>query len=120
MTPVNFLFQQSLESALPAYPTNDPRSTKIKVDDGGKGVAVEKKLNIRNTVSKIMVDQTVAAAMNTVAFLGVVPVLKGASTGQAWEGIKHVSGIGAGECDSDEAGRSPAGAVGESRGDVIN
>lgn len=91
MTPVNFLFQQSLESALPGYPKDDPRSTKVKVDDGGKGVVVEKKLNIQNTVLKIVVDQTVAAAMNTVAFLGIVPILRGASTGQAWEGIKHVS-----------------------------
>lgn len=105
MTPVNFLFQQSLESFLPGYPKDDLRSTKVKVDDGGKGVVVEKKLNIQNTVSKIVVDQTVAAAMNTVAFLGIVPILRGASTGQAWEGIKHVSRIGVDGCTMAEAGR---------------
>lgn len=93
LTPVNFLFQQSLESALPGYPKDDPKSTKLKVDDGGKGVVVEKKLNIQNTVLKIVADQTLAAAINTVAFLAIIPILRGASTGQAWEGIKHVSRI---------------------------
>ena len=52
---------------------------------------MEKKLNIRNTILKIVTDQTVAAAINTVAFLGIVPALRGASIGQVLEGIKHVS-----------------------------
>ncbi|MCJ1300956.1 hypothetical protein MMC08_003755 [Hypocenomyce scalaris] len=90
-TPVNFLFQQFLESALPAYPINDPKATKVKIDDGGKGVIVEKKLNVRNTVLKVLADQTVAAGMNTVGFLGVIPALRGASMWQVWEGIKLVS-----------------------------
>ena len=63
----------------------------MKIDDGGKGVIVEKKLNVRNTVLKVLADQTVAAGMNTVGFLGVIPALRGASMWQVWEGIKLVS-----------------------------
>ena len=72
---------------------------------------MEKKLNIRNTVLKIVADQTLAAGINSVAFLGILPALRGGSAGQVWEGIKQVSRIGADGCDSDEAGRSPTGDV---------
>ncbi|KAI2617062.1 hypothetical protein GGR54DRAFT_210174 [Hypoxylon sp. NC1633] len=75
--PPNFLWQDFLESTFPAFhmsptPTavasavaNDEKALEQEAKDGK---LVEPKLNIRNTVIKMVLDQTVGAAVNTFLF----------------------------------------------------
>lgn len=71
-TPPNYQWQKLLERWFPGY-----RTQKLKIDDGGRGVEVEKKLNIANTVVKIGLDQSVAAVANVVAYIGGTRLLRG-------------------------------------------
>ena len=84
-TPPNYLWQQQVEELLPGYITN-----KIEVDDGGKGVDVEKKLNIKNTVLKFALDQTILALINVTLFIGGVRLLQGVPLGECIEAVKEV------------------------------
>ena len=79
------MWQQYLETKFPGYYTQ-----KIEIDDDGKGAKVEKKLNIRNTLAKFVLDQTVAAVVNVVAFLGGVRLLNGESLETCWHVVKEV------------------------------
>ncbi|KAI1758742.1 hypothetical protein GGR53DRAFT_516067 [Hypoxylon sp. FL1150] len=75
--PPNFLWQEFLESSFPAYhvsPTpaavasaaaNDEKALE---QEAKEGKLVEPKLNIRNTAIKMVLDQTVGAAVNTFLF----------------------------------------------------
>ena len=51
---------------------------------------MEKKLNIRNTLAKFVLDQTVAALINVVTFLGGVKLLDGGSMDVCWQVVKQV------------------------------
>lgn len=84
-TPPNFLWQQYLERKFPGYYTR-----KIEIDDDGKGAKVEKKLNVRNTLAKFVLDQTVAALVNVVMFLAGVRLLNGESMSVSWHVVKEV------------------------------
>lgn len=84
-TPPNFLWQQYLERKFPGYYTR-----KIEIDDDGKGAKVEKKLNVRNTLAKFVLDQTVAALVNVVMFLAGVRLLNGESMSVSWRVVKEV------------------------------
>jgi len=85
-TPPNFLWQQYIEKKFPGYSTR-----KIEVDDDGNGAKVERKLNVRNTAAKFVLDQTVAAIVNVVAFVGGVRLLSGESLDVCWHVVKEVS-----------------------------
>lgn len=89
-TPPNYLWQGFLERRLPGYTSDE---SKIKVDDDGQGVTVEKKLNIRNTVTKVLIDQTLGAAVNTAAWLMGVRALRGASLEECIGLVRDVSKI---------------------------
>ncbi|KAI1211812.1 uncharacterized protein F4807DRAFT_377630 [Annulohypoxylon truncatum] len=75
--PPNFLWQESLESAFPAYHMS-PTSTavtsaaandeKALEQEAKEGKLVESKLNIANTAVKMILDQTVGAVANTFLF----------------------------------------------------
>lgn len=84
-TPPNFLYQKYIESKFPGYTLQ-----KVEVDDGGKGVEVEKKLNVRNTCIKMSLDQTLAALINVMAYIGGTRLLKGVPPGLCWEAVKEV------------------------------
>lgn len=85
-TPPNFLWQQLIESKFPGY-----QLKKVNVDDGGKGVEVEKKLNVRNTLIKMALDQSIAAVVNVSAYIGVTRLLRGVPVGVCWDVVKEVS-----------------------------
>ena len=87
-TPPNYLWQQFIEQKLPAYTTN-----KIEVDDGGKGVEVEKRLNIRNTVVKLLLEQTIIAIINVGAFLGFTKWFQGLPVDECIQVIREVGGL---------------------------
>ncbi|KAH8907451.1 hypothetical protein BR93DRAFT_926491 [Coniochaeta sp. PMI_546] len=73
-TPPNFLWQEFMEQTFPSAhpePTNDAIAAAAANDDKALDTApalVEPKLNIRNTVIKTLLDQTVGAAVNTVMY----------------------------------------------------
>lgn len=52
---------------------------------------MERKLNVRNTAAKFVLDQTVAAIVNVVAFVGGVRLLSGESLDVCWHVVKEVS-----------------------------
>ncbi len=85
-TPPNFWWQQWLEAWFPGYTVR-----KVAVDDGGRGVEVEKLLNVRNTCTKVVLDQTIGAVVNVSAYIGATRLLKGVPADIAWSAVKNVS-----------------------------
>lgn len=84
-TPPNFLWQQYIESKFPGYTLE-----KVEVDDGGKGVEVEKKLDMNNTMAKIALDQSIGAIVNVAAYIGVTRLLRGVPPAVCWDAVKEV------------------------------
>ena len=84
-TPPNFWWQQMIEQWFPGYTVK-----KVEVDDGGKGVEVQKKLNVKNTVIKVILDQTVAALPNVIGYIGVTRLLRGVPLNLCIEAVKEV------------------------------
>jgi len=84
-TPPNYYWQYLIEKYFPGYTT-----TKIEVDDGGKGVEVEKKLNVQNTLIKFTLDQTVGAVWNVACFLGLTRFLQGVPIEECFRAIREV------------------------------
>lgn len=80
-TPPNFLWQQFLERRFPGYIVQ-------KLDADEKGV--KKRLNIRNTIAKLLLDQSLGSFVNTVAFVGGVRLLRGDSLDGALIAVKEV------------------------------
>ncbi|KAH7358280.1 hypothetical protein B0T11DRAFT_284115 [Plectosphaerella cucumerina] len=85
-TPPNYLWQDFLESTFPGYhaaPTDAAVEKAARSDDKALDKAagpelVEPKLNIRNTLIKTVLDQTVGAAINTLLFSVFMNSLKAA------------------------------------------
>ena len=94
-TPPNYFWQQYIESKFPGYTLR-----KIDVDDGGKGVEVEKTLNLRNTLIKLGLDQTIAAVVNVAAYIGGSRALRGLPLEECWMAVREVCGVHSGvdEC----------------------
>ena len=84
-TPPNYLWQQYIESKFPGYTLK-----KLDVDDGGKGVEVEKTLNMRNTLIKLGLDQTIAAVVNVAAYIGGSRALRGLPLEECWTAVREV------------------------------
>lgn len=64
----------------------------MNVDDGGKGVEVEKRLNVRNTLIKLGLDQTIAAVVNVAAYVGGSRALRGVPLKECWMAVREVCG----------------------------
>lgn len=84
-TPPNFWWQEYLEKIFPGYTVG-----KVKVDDGGEGVEVEKKLNVANTLIKLVLDQTVASIINVVAYIGFTRLLSGVPAVECLHAVRKV------------------------------
>ncbi|KAL2844700.1 hypothetical protein BJX68DRAFT_242868 [Aspergillus pseudodeflectus] len=79
LSPLSFLWLERLESRFPSFIDDKPTAI-------GKAKTNKKKpkLNVRNTVAKIIVDQVIGGAWNTVAFIATMGLLRG----QDYEVIK--------------------------------
>ncbi|KAI9375849.1 hypothetical protein BJX61DRAFT_492752 [Aspergillus egyptiacus] len=75
LSPLTFLWLEGLESRFPSVDTQPPKTEKENA---------KPKRNWRNTVTKIVVDQVVGGAWNTVAFIATMGFLRG----QDYEVIK--------------------------------
>lgn len=82
-TPPNFWWQEYIERKFPGYILE-----KVEVDDGGKGVEVEKKLNVANTLIKLGLDQTVASIINVVAYIGLTRLLSGVPVVECMDAVR--------------------------------
>ena len=60
------------------------------MDDGGEGVEVEKKLNVANTLIKLVLDQTVASIVNVVAYIGFTRLLSGVPAVECLNAVRKV------------------------------
>lgn len=104
--PPNYIWQQFLEKALPAYPPirqvhnhgNKDIELRAMEESMGEGIEpqneapVQSKFSIRNTLAKWFIDCiTAGAIMNTVAFLVIMGILKGQPAIQIASNIKTVS-----------------------------
>ena len=87
-TPPNYLWQQYIEDQFPGYTLK-----KLDVDDGGKGVEVEKRLNVRNTLIKLGLDQTIAAVVNVAAYIGGSRALRGVPLEECWMAVREVCAV---------------------------
>ncbi|KAL9101198.1 MAG: hypothetical protein Q9163_003516 [Psora crenata] len=83
-TPPNFLWQRAIEKHFPGYALK-----KVEVDDGGNGVEVQKRLQVRNTIIKVILDQTLSALPNTAGYIGVTRWLRGVPLELCWEAVKE-------------------------------
>ncbi|KAL4872105.1 hypothetical protein BDV12DRAFT_193897 [Aspergillus spectabilis] len=76
LSPLTFLWLEGLESRFPGFDE--------KVEPEPEKAKEKPTLNVRNTVAKIIVDQVIGGAWNTVAFIATMGVLRG----QDYEVIK--------------------------------
>lgn len=84
--PINIRWQEELERALPSF-VNQPDSH-VSVKD--KPVTKPVRSN-RNTVAKIVLDQTLGATFNVVLFIALMGALKGAPMNQTLGKVQRVS-----------------------------
>ncbi|KAL2002579.1 hypothetical protein VTN02DRAFT_6476 [Thermoascus thermophilus] len=82
-SPLTFLWLENLEAAFPGFSDakskpktekDDGRESDEKKDNSAEG---KPRLNVRNTVFKVVIDQTIGAAWNTVLFLTTMGILRG-------------------------------------------
>lgn len=90
--PPNFLWQQFLESLFPSrtlHPTEAALAAAASNDEKeldseeSTHTIVEPRLNLRNTILKFLIDQTVGGAGNTIGFITIMAGLRGASMEEA-------------------------------------
>ncbi|KAE8312976.1 hypothetical protein BDV41DRAFT_272708 [Aspergillus transmontanensis] len=75
MSPMTFLWLEGLESALPGHTSEEPAATKSKAEKADR--PKQKKLNVKNTVAKVVIDQVVGGAWATVLFSLTMGLLRG-------------------------------------------
>ncbi|KAI2787295.1 hypothetical protein POX_f07658 [Penicillium oxalicum] len=81
VTPLNYLWQTNLEASFPGSkpaPAAAPPSTKEKSKSDATGSkSAKSSLNVGNTITKVVIDQTIGATWNTVLFLFTMGLLRG-------------------------------------------
>ncbi|KAL8829139.1 MAG: hypothetical protein Q9170_006299 [Blastenia crenularia] len=92
-TPPNFQWQQYLERKLPGYTVekNESGGDVKERTPTGEGVTTKRRLNVMNTVMKVIIDQTLGAAVNVALYLGGVRALQGVPLGECLQVVKEVS-----------------------------
>ncbi|KAL3432783.1 hypothetical protein BDV09DRAFT_173398 [Aspergillus tetrazonus] len=86
LSPLAFLWLEGLEQRFPGTEQTQPPKGKEKTEEKGKiKDKPEPKPNVKNIVAKIVVDQLIGGAWNTVAFIVTMGILRG----QNYEVIKE-------------------------------
>jgi protein Mpv17 len=83
-TPIGYLWMTSLEATFPAYDDQLEKGKEKEKEEASP------KLNIRNTILKVVLDQTIGGAAMTVLFLTTMALLRGAGSEEILESIYHV------------------------------
>ncbi|PYH48153.1 Mpv17/PMP22 family protein [Aspergillus saccharolyticus JOP 1030-1] len=79
LSPLTFLWLEGLEARFPGQKVVQAPKSKTE----GAAAGTQTKLNVINTVLKIVIDQVIGGAWNTVAFIATMGLLRG----QDWETI---------------------------------
>ncbi|KAL8728715.1 MAG: hypothetical protein Q9166_005202 [cf. Caloplaca sp. 2 TL-2023] len=90
-TPPNYQWQQYLERKLPGYHV-EKHETSGDLKGGkpvGGGVTLKKKLNVANTLAKVVIDQTFGSVVNVALYLGVVGALQGLPLAECLQVVKE-------------------------------
>ncbi|KAJ5166338.1 uncharacterized protein N7482_005119 [Penicillium canariense] len=78
VSPLNYVWLNSLEASFPGTtPSNAEESSKEKENDGAGPDSSKPALNIANTIAKVVIDQIIGGAWNTVLFTLTMGVLRG-------------------------------------------
>lgn len=90
MSPLTFLWLEGLESAFPGSYEEKP-APKSKTE---KGKEQEQKprsrLNVKNIVAKVVIDQTIGGAYNTFLLIALMGYLRGEDYGTIMEQVNNV------------------------------
>ncbi|KAF1809129.1 hypothetical protein P152DRAFT_170353 [Eremomyces bilateralis CBS 781.70] len=98
-TPPNCLWQEWLEDVFPGQTSEPVYALKSATDEqkkSGKGKSkvvsqTTKRLNVKNTIIKFVLDQTVGAAVNIAMFIGGIGTIKGRSSEEIMSSLKNDS-----------------------------
>lgn len=91
VTPPNYKWQEFLERKFPSRtPVNGPPPDSKAPEKQSKAV-VKDRLNLTNTAAKFLLDQSLSAPLNTVAFLYLMGGMTFQSNAQIWNNIQNVS-----------------------------
>ncbi|KEF63439.1 uncharacterized protein A1O9_01417 [Exophiala aquamarina CBS 119918] len=90
-TPPNYKWQMALEENFPSSGKKpvDAAASKKKDDDEKKKGEEKEELSITNTMVKIMLDQTVGASLNTIFFIIMLNLLRGAGWSAAVTAVQR-------------------------------
>ncbi|KAL4976463.1 hypothetical protein BDW66DRAFT_135037 [Aspergillus desertorum] len=82
LSPLAFLWLEGLEQRFPGFEQTQRAKGKEKTEEKGKDIdKPEPKFNVKNIVAKIVVDQLIGGAWNTIAFIATMGVLRGQDYG---------------------------------------
>lgn len=90
-TPLNYIWQKNLEATFPGTRPRDA-APKHEIKPGRSDTETSKPaLNVTNTVTKIIIDQTIGGTWNTVLFLLTMGLLRGEHHELVFAQIREVS-----------------------------
>ncbi|KAL7947393.1 hypothetical protein V8C42DRAFT_317652 [Trichoderma barbatum] len=93
VTPPNYKWQEFLERKFPSRTPVDEPSPDSKSDpkspEKQSQVVVKDRLNLTNTAAKFLLDQSLSAPLNTVAFLYLMGGMTFQSNAQIWSNIQN-------------------------------
>lgn len=90
-TPLNFIWQNNLEAT---FPGASPQKTAPKHDEKPERSDTELSkpaLNVTNTITKVVIDQTIGGTWNTVLFILTMGLLRGQHHELVFTQIREVS-----------------------------
>lgn len=95
-TPPNFKWQMALEENFPSSGKKPVDAAALKKKDDDVKIDEKKEtgketLSIKNTVAKFILDQTIGATLNTIMFIILINLLRGASWSTAVTAVQRVS-----------------------------
>ncbi|EXJ91632.1 hypothetical protein A1O3_00182 [Capronia epimyces CBS 606.96] len=88
-TPLNYQWQLALENHFPSTFKKDTVALKKKEDGTTVQDESREQLSIPNTLAKFILDQTVGSALNTLYFVAMINVLKGAGWSQVLTALQR-------------------------------
>jgi hypothetical protein len=77
ITPLNYIWQQNLEATLPGKTPAKAAPKHEEKPARPKSKTSEPSLNVTNTITKIVIDQTIGGTWNTVLFILTMGLLRG-------------------------------------------
>ncbi|KAL8965107.1 MAG: hypothetical protein Q9183_004024, partial [Haloplaca sp. 2 TL-2023] len=90
ITPPNFIWQQYLERKLPGQIIEKRASGGAKGEQrAGGDVTIKKRLNVPNTMMKVVIDQTLGSVVNVAFHLGGIAVMQGMPLGECLQVVKE-------------------------------